>query len=899
MDLQQRPDPDLLLAQVKDEEARRKRGKLKVFLGAAPGVGKTFAMLEEARKRAAEGVQVLVGYAEQHIRPETEAILLGMDILPYKLVAYRGATLKEFDLDAALARHPELVLVDELAHTNAAGLRHQKRWQDVLELLDAGIDVYTTLNVQHLESLNDIVERITTINVRETLPDSVLDEADEVELVDTSPEELMERLREGKIYRPDIAERAVRSFFNKGNLLALRELALRKTAERVDAQMQDFRRDNSVNTTWAATERILVCVSSSPLSAKLVRAARRLSAGLKAPWVAAYVETPDGASRSQQDLDRTTQTLRLAEQLGGDTVTLSGQKVAEELIAFARTRNITKIIIGKPEQSRWRELVHGSVVDDLIRQSGQIDIYVIRGGEDEPKAPAAARPHESVKWADYAKAACAVAAATVVAWPMHRRFELSNIIMIYLLAVVAIATRVGRGPAITASVLSVAAFDFFFVPPRWTFAVTDTQFLVTFTVMLIVAVVISTLTDRVRKQAVAARARERRTAALFSLSRELAAIRQLDGLLAASVRQISEVFDSQSVIILPNEENRLVVREKSTTSFDIDEKELATAQWVFEHRQPAGINTTTLPAARALYLPLVGSQGTVGVLGICPADASTLRHPEQRRLLETFASQSAVAIERANLAEQARSAWERVETEFMRNTLLSSVSHDLRTPLASIIGAASALTESDSVLTEQSRHELADTICEESERMDRLINNLLDMTRLESGGLLLKKEWQPIQEVVGSALHHFRKRLAGREVAVNVPATSSLVPIDAVAIEQVLINLLDNALQYTPAASPLEINAAEADNNIVLQVLDHGPGLPPGKEEQVFQKFFRSHPANTIQGSRGIGLGLAICRGIVEAHGGTITAQNRPDGGALFRLTLPLTGTPPELRPGD
>ena len=888
-----RPNPDALLAEAQQVERKNARGKLKVFFGASPGVGKTFAMLEEGRARAAEGLDVVVGYAEPHARRDTEALLLGMDLLPYHFVEYKNVRLKELDLDAALKRHPALILVDELAHTNAAGMRHPKRWQDVMELLDNGIDVYTTLNVQHLESLNDVVQRITGVTVRETLPDSVLEKADEVELVDISPDELLERLGEGKVYSSEMAERASRNFFSKGNLIALRELALRRTAERVDAQMEDFRRENRVRESWPAVERLLVCVSPSPLSNRLVRAAKRLAVGVRAEWIAAYVEKPSSGNLRQEDRDRVVQTLRLAQQLGADTVTLSGQNIAEELVNYARTRNVTKIIIGKPERPRWREWLTGSLVDELIRGSGQIDVYVIRGEAAEPATLAAGRELPEFDWHPYGGAMLIAAACTAVCWTMYGHFELSNLIMVYLLGVVAAATRVGRGPAFFASILSVAAFDFFFVPPRWTFAVSDTQYLVTFAVMLVVAGVISTLTHRVRQQAEAARGREKRTAALLALSKELVATREMDKILEASARQISEVFDSQVVILSTDDPQRLAPGVSRATTYVVDEKEMSVARWVYDHDQPAGLGTSTLPGAQALYLPLVASQGSVGVIGVSPAPRTAFHDPEQLRLLEAFASQSAAAIERAKLANDARSAWERVEAEFMRNTLLSSVSHDLRTPLAAIEGAASSLVEAGSSLSAESQLELAETIYEESERMDRLINNLLDMTRLESGGLQLKKDWQPLQEVIGSSLRHLDKRLAGREVKLDISADLPLVPIDEISVEQVLVNLLDNVLQYTPSGSPIDISASLRDNAVTVEVVDHGPGLPAGTEERAFQKFFRAHPAGMDGARRGIGLGLAICRGIIEAHGGTICASNRPEGGAAFRFTLPLVGTPP------
>ena len=899
-----RPNPNVLLTEVSHLEGKARRGRLKIFFGMAAGVGKTYAMLEEARARASEGLDVLIGYAEPHIRTDTEALLLGMEILPYKLVEYRGASLKEFDLDAALARKPAVVCVDELAHTNAPGMRHPKRWQDVVELLDAGINVYTTLNVQHLESVNDIVERVTGVRVRETLPDSVLEHADEVELVDIAPEELLERFREGKVYRREQAERAAKHFFTKGNLIALRELALRTTAQRVDEQMLEARREAGDRGTWDATERVLVCVGPSPMSPRLVRSARRLAASLRAEWIAAYVETPGSTRMSGRDRRRLDATLRMADELGARTVTLSGSKVAEEIIAYAQSHNVTKIVIGKPIRSRWWDLAFGSVVDDLVRQSGEIDIYVIRGGEERESpngTSPAERPARPRDVTGYVAAVTATVAATAVGWPLHHRFDIDNenVLMLYLLGVLWVATRHSRGAAILASVLSVAAFDLVFVPPHYTFAVSDRQYVVTFLVMLLTSLVISTLTHRVRVQAEAARQRERRTAALFALSRDLAVARTADEIAAATVRHVSDVLGARPTLLLSDGDGRLALSgdagaaaaDAGTT--DGAAKELGVAQWAYDHDRPAGRGTTTLPAAAGTYVPLRASRGVIGVLGLTvPSKANW--SGEQRLMTEAFASQAALAVERVRLAEEARAAWERVEAEFLRNTLLSGVSHELRTPLAGITGAASALVEAADQLSDAARVNLLETVLAESERMERLITNLLDMTRLEAGGLAVKREWVPIQEVIGSALRHLDRRLRGRDVRTNVPPETPLVSIDAIAIEQVLANLLDNAVEYTPPSSPIEIGVGvrEADGSLVVEVLDRGPGLPRGAEGRVFDKFFRAAPVE-LRGRRGIGLGLAICRGIVEAHGGEISAEHRPGGGAAFRFTLPRAGHPP------
>jgi two-component system sensor histidine kinase KdpD len=762
-----------------------------------------------------------------------------------------------------------------------------------MECLDAGIDVHTTLNVQHLESLNDVVERLTGIAVRETLPDSVLEKADEIELVDTSPEELLERLKEGKVYIPQQAQTAIRNFFTRGNLIALRELAMRKAAEQVDVQMRDFRRVHAVKGAWTATERLLVCVGPSPLSARLVRATRRLAMGLRAEWIAAYVETPASGRLSQVNQDRVVQNMRLAEQLGAATVTLSGQNVVEELLSYAQAHDITKIVVGKPDQSHWREMVFGSIVDQLVRGSGDIDIYVIRGkGEQREPEPARAKP--KVDWLGYVWSVAMVALATLLGWPLYHSlgFANTNVLMLYLLGVLWIATHKGRGPAILASVLGVAAFDLCFVPPYLKLSVADQQYIVTFMVMLLTALVISTLTDRARKQGQAARQRERRTAALYALSRELAGTRGTDPIIQIALRHVSEYLDTPAAILLPDKHGHLALRGHIRNSHPVDEKEQGVAQWVYEHDERAGVATATLPAARGLYLPLIASRGSIGVLGVFPSQPQQFQDPEQVHLLEAFANQAALAIERALLAEEAEQAWERVEAEFLRNTLLSGVSHDLRTPLAGITGAASSLIEMGEQLPAAARCQMLDTIYEEAQRMERLIVNLLDMTRLESGGLHLKKEWHPIQEVIGSALHHLERRLKGRQVTVNLPADLPLVQLDGVAIEQVLVNFLDNAVEHTPASSPVEITARAGEPGVTVEVADRGLGLPVGSENRVFEKFFR---ARSRESRPGIGLGLSICKGIVEAHGGSMSAANRDGGGAVFRFTLPLGGEPPKM----
>jgi two-component system sensor histidine kinase KdpD len=892
-----RPDPDELLARVREEEARRRRAALKVFFGAAAGVGKTYAMLEEAQERRAAGVDVVVGCVEPHGRPETEALLSGLEQLPPRVVEHRGARLRELDLDAALARRPRLVLVDELAHINGPGSRHARRWQDVAELLAAGIDVYTTCNVQHLESLNDVVAKITGVQVRETVPDSVLDEADEVELIDLPPDDLIQRLKEGKVYVPDQPERAVQKFFRKGNLIALRELALRTTAARVDAQMDVYRRDHAIPTPWPVGERILVCVSPSPFAARVVRAARRMAAGLRAEWIVAYVETPTLARLPDRERDRAAQTLRLAEQLGARTVMLSGANVADEVVAHAREKNVSKIVVGKPGRPRrWRQRLVGSAVEDLVRKSGDIDVYVITGERETASPRAVAPPPHGVHWPAYAGAVAIIAVCTAVARLMSPRFELSNLIMVYLLGVVLVAARFGRGPSLLAAVLGVAAFDFFFVPPYLTFAVSDTQYLVTFAVMFVVALVISTLTVRLNQQAEAARQRERRTAALYDMSRELAQRRSVEDLAGVAARHVSEVFASEVGVFLPDAAGRPVLRAGSLSGIRDDPTEQRVSRWVYEHGQMAGLGSDTLPGARALYLPLVGSRGPVGVLAVRPPTPHAFVAPEPVHLLEAFAAQTALAVERALLADEAHRAGLRVESERLRNTLLSSVSHDLRTPLATITGAASGLLGGEDRLEPAARHELLHAIHEEADRLNRLVNDLLDMTRLESGAVQLRREWHSLEEIVGAGLARLARQLGDRPVSTRLAPDLPLVLVDGTLMEQLVINLVDNALKYTPRGSPIEILASTADGRLVLEVADRGPGLPPGEEARVFEKFYRGRLAGR---ARGVGLGLTICRGIAEAHGGTITAENRPEGGVVFRVTLPLADKPPDVPADD
>ncbi len=887
-----RPDPDALLARVKAEEAKQARGKLKVFFGAAPGVGKTYAMLEAARKAGKEGMDVVVGYVEPHSRPETQALVLGLDVLPKLEVEYRGAKLYEFHLDAALALHPQLIVVDELAHTNAPDMTYAKRWQDVVRLLDVGIDVYTTLNVQHLESLNDVIAQITGVVVRETVPDSVLEQADEVELVDIAPDDLLERLREGKVYIPREAERAIANFFTKGNLIALRELALRCTAERVGEQMDVYRQQQADRRTWPARERLLVCIGPSPFAARLVRSARRMAASLRAPWVAVHVETPAAVNLPVRDREQLSETLRLTEQLGGETATLSGHSLADEVLSYARSQNVTRIIVGKPKQPRWKELLRGSLVYELTRKCGDIDVYVISGDPQPAAVPAASSRPLPTSRLGYFWALTVVIVCTGVSALLSPYLAPTNLVMVYLLGVVGVSLRLGRGPSILASLVSVAAFDICFVPPRWTFAVADTQYLLTFLVMLLTALVISTLTGRVQFQAESARSRERRTAALYAISRELAATQNHEQIARTALKHVQEASDVRAVVLLPDHDRKLVPTGLQEDGYALSQHDEAVAKWVLEHGQIAGRGTSTLPGAEGTYLPLATSRGTMGVLGVVPVTGAQALDLEQLHLLQAFAGLVALALQRADLEAEADRIRLDIETERLRNSLLSAVSHDLRTPLSVITGASSTLLETDLSLEPTVRRELVSSILHESERLNRLVVNLLDMTRLQAGALAVQKQWQPIEEVVGAALARLSRQLEQHPLSTHIADDLPFAPLDDLLIQQVLVNLLENAVRHTPPGTPIELSACKRDNSVVIEVADHGPGLPTGEPGRLFDKFYR---AGQSMARSGTGLGLAICRGIIELHGGKIQAENRPGGGAVFRFSLPLEGGPPAM----
>jgi two-component system sensor histidine kinase KdpD len=885
-DRDHRPSPDALLQQM----GREARGRLKVFLGAAPGVGKTYAMLQTAQARRREGADVVVGVVETHGRKDTEALLEGLEIIPRWRTEYKGRWLDEMDLDAILRRRPKLVIVDELAHTNAPGSRHPKRYVDVQELLSAGIDVYTTLNIQHVESLNDVVAKITRIRVRETVPDSIVDHADDIELVDLTPEDLIQRLHEGKVYVPQQAERAVRNYFQPGNLTALRELALRRTAQRVDEQMVTYMRAHAISGPWAATERVLVCINEDPSCAAVIRHARRLADRLRAPWTAIHVETSRAHRLSESERDRIADCLRLAQRLGGEAVTVPGPDVAASVVEYAQNNNFTHIIIAKSRRSRWSEWLRGSVTHELIRGAGDISVHVIADPKEqaEPRSERLERAHKAAVFDTraYAGTFGMVAIALVIGLFLQQFLAISNIALVFLTAVLASAVTYGLWPSLFACVVSVLAYNFFFLPPLYTFTIADPENVVALFFFALVAAIASNLTSRVRAQAIAARQRAKTTEELYLFSRKLAGAIALDDVLWATAYQIASMLAVRVVLLLP-EGDTIAVRAGYPPEDILDDADLAAAKWCWENNRPAGRGADTLPGAKRLFFPMRTGSGTVAVVGLDADQPGPLLTPDQRRLLDALADQAALAIERVGLAQDVDRARVLAETERLRAALLTSISHDLRTPLASIFGSATSLKNYRKELDDAAIDELIGTIQEESDRLNRFIANLLDMTRLESGAIVPRLEPVDVGDVVGSALERAKKFLSDHKVELDIVRPLPLLRLDPVLFEQVLFNLLDNASKYAPPRSTVRVQAEHEDNVVRLQVMDEGSGIPPADLDRIFDKFYRIQAADRQRA--GTGLGLAICRGFIEAMGGRIAATNRLDrNGAIFTITLPV-----------
>ncbi len=883
-----RPSPDALLEQ-SDWESR---GRLKVFLGAAPGVGKTYEMLNQGRQRRLEGIDVVIGVVETHGRIETDQLAKGFEVIQKKRLSYKGRVLSEMDIDAILQRRPKLVLVDELAHTNVEGSRHPKRYLDVQELLDAGIDVYTTLNVQHLESLNDVVAKITRIRVRETVPDSFLDRADNVELVDLTPEDLIQRLKEGKVYVSEQAERAIRHYFMPGNLTALRELALRRTAQRVDEQMVNYMRAHAIQGPWEASERVLVSISARPGAAALVRYGRRLADRLRASWSAVYVETSAAQRFGEVERDRVAEALRVAERLGGEAVTIPASSVADGVVDYAHGNNFTHIVVASSQRPRWLEVLRPSAAHEIIRRAGDLSIHVVP--EEKAKAEAErvegaekrtpAKPQWSIE--PFIGSVGMVAVALIIALVLKQSLAVSNIALVFLTAVLVSAVSYGLWPSLFACFVSVLAYNFFFLPPLYTFTISDRENVVALFFFALVAAIASNLTARVRDQVVTARERAKVTEDLYLFSRKLAGVIALDDLLWATAYQIAAMLKVHVVLLLP-EGDSVTVRAGYPPEDTLDEADLAAARWAWAHSSAAGRGADTLPGAKRLFLPMRTGRGPIGIIGLDKDRPGPILSPDQRRLLDALSDQAALAIERINLVQDIDHAKLTAETERLRSALLTSISHDLRTPLASILGSATSLKAYREHLDKKAQDELIATIQDEAERLNRFINNLLDMTRLESGAITPHSEATDLADVIGSALQRAAKVLAFHNVRVELSPDLPMPKVDAVLLEQVMFNLLDNAAKYSPVESKIRVAASADDRFVRIEVRDEGEGIPEGDIERIFDKFYRVHA--TDRRRAGTGLGLAICRGFIDAMGGTIAARNRSDrSGAIFTVTLPI-----------
>ncbi|MFO1072879.1 MAG: sensor histidine kinase KdpD [Geminicoccaceae bacterium] len=885
-DHDQRPSPEALLTTT----GGRPGGRLKIFLGAAPGVGKTYEMLSTGQARRYQGVDVVVGVVETHGRAETAALLDGLELIPRRQSEHRGRAFEEMDLDAILARRPQLVLVDELAHTNAPGSRHPKRYQDVEELLAAGIDVLTTLNIQHVESLGDVVAQITRIRVRETVPDSLLDRAEDIEVIDLAPADLIARLRAGKVYVPATAQRAIEHYFSPGNLTALRELALRRTAQRVDEQLLTHMRAHAISGPWAAGDRVLVGIGADPGAADLVRYGRRVAERLRAPWTVLHVETPRVLHLPEAVRDRIAEALRLATRLGAEAATIPGRDVAEEIVRYAEAGNVTHIVIGKPRRAGWHELLQGSLTSAIIRRAGEISVHIAAGRALEPagtrpRAVASRRPGGRPDLRPYLATSTMVAASLGLGLGLRTFLGVESVTLVFLTGVLGSAVAFGLAPALYACLLSVLAFNFFFMPPLYTFTIADPENIVALFFFLLVAVIASNLAARLRDQAVAARLRAKITEDLYLFSRKLAGVASLDDLLWATAFQLASMLKVRVVLLLPAE-GSVAVRAGYPPEDMLDAADLAAAEWCWQHDQPAGRDADTLPGAKWLFLPLRTGRGPVGVAGLAADRQGPLLTPEQRRLLDALIDQAALAIERILLVEAVERAKRDAETEHLRSALLTSLSHDLRTPLASILGAAGSLRDYPHLLGETDRQELAATIQEEAQRLNRFIANLLDMTRLESGEVAPRLTPTDVGEVVGSALQRAGQILAGHRIEIAIAPDLPLLPLDAVLLEQVLFNLLDNAAKYAPPGSVITLRGWQEGESVRLELLDEGEGIPAGELDRIFDKFYRVRHEDRQRA--GTGLGLAICQGFMQALGGSIAAGNRTDRpGAVFTLTLP------------
>jgi two-component system sensor histidine kinase KdpD len=883
-----RQDPDKILKRVQAEESKKRSGKLKIYLGAAPGVGKTYTMLQDAQEKRKQGLDVVVGVIESHGRKDIEGLIQGLEILPLLRIEYKGRFLQEFDLDNALKRAPGLILIDEMAHSNIPGLRHAKRWQDIKELLDRGIDVYTTLNVQHIESLNNDVSGIIHAPIKETVPDSMLDLADTIELVDLPPEDLLKRLQDGKVYFPSQAELARDKYFRKGNLIALRQLALRVTADRVGAQVLLYRQGQGIKHIWSSSEKILVCVGPGDESLQLIRAARRLATSLQVPWIAVYVDSPL-VKESDANRNQAIKNLRIAEQLGAETSILTGVDLVKEIMSFAREQNISLIMIWKHIRSRWQELVHRQLADEVMRNSQEINVYIITGTlTEEEKHKRSLNLRSLSLLYVYLIATGSIVLTTLFGLLVFKFINVQEnahiISLLYLLVVIVIALLGRVGPTMLAGLLSVLAYATIFYPLLIKISFVDVGYLLVFVLMIILVQIISNLTFINKRQSESARLAARKAVALYRLSHQLAGARGVNALLEIGAKYIADFFDSEVMVLIQSDlQLKIVVRVD--TDKNLDTKELGVAQWVYDLGQPAGLGTDTLPESEAIYLPLLTAKRTMGVLRIKPKHPENLFTPDQMHFLETCANQLALTMEVDQLQEQRKQTELDQQIDHTRNVLLQSISQDLRAPLASIMLNASTQMQTANSLNTNQVYELAHTMYSETEQLSRLINNILQITYLESSSVKLHKHPNSLKGLIAKVIQQSRDKLGNTPVYIHIPNGIPLIPFDQVLMEGVFFNLLDNAIKFSPADQAIEIVADNTENAVLVSVSDRGPGIYGDEVSRLFEKFYQGRMLAT---KRGLGLGLAICRMIIEAHGGKIWAENRDGGGAIFKFTLPL-----------
>ena len=883
--MEKRPNPEQILKQVQKEEQKAKTGKLKIYLGAAPGVGKTYAMLKDALAKRATGLDVIVGIVESHGREDINTFLKELTVMPRQTIQYRGNTLFDFDLDSALSRNPGLILIDEMAHTNAPGLRHSKRWQDIKELIDRGIDVYTTLNVQHIESVNDIVSQIIGAPVKETVPDSMLEIAETIELIDLPTEELLKRLEEGKVYIPEQSEWAKAHFFKKSNLTALRELALRITAERVSSQVLLYRQDQGIKRIWAIQEKILVCVGPKPEALKLIRTAKRIATNLHAKWIAVYVNTPT-LQAHEQDRNNAIQYLRLAEQLGAETRVLSGTDIAEEILYFGREQNVTQIIVWKEIRSRFKEIIFLSLADKMVRYSGDINIYVITGQRERLSTPSPSMTKlvKKPSWKVYLISTLILSIATLINFVFYDYFNTYNLIMIYLLAVSGIALFGQTGPALLSAILSIILFEVFFVPDFLsTFSLNNGPQILTLITIGIVTYTISHLSLLAQRQTESARFYERQTSALYTLNRQLASTRGIDKLIETGTQYIAELFDCE-VSLLWAEHGQLHFKGKGDLERKLDQKEQGIIQWVYDLGQIAGFGTNTLPLSDTLYLPLSGAQSTLGVLSVRPKTRE-LFSSEQMQLLTACTHQLALALEVDQHQSDTQEKERQQHSDKLQNALLQSVSHDLRTPVASVLGIAGTLIEMGEKIDKKKAKKYAESIYFEAEQLNRLINNLFQIAYLETEEIHLQKKSYEFTEIIHSVLSGFSKKMDKRTLNIDIPVDFPPIPLDKPLIEATIINLIDNAIKFTKPHTSITIKLEKNATHAIFTIADEGPGIMIDEVDKLFEKFYRGRLLST---ERGLGLGLAICHRVINAHGGKIWAENRPEGGAVFIFALPL-----------